>query len=162
MATSRAAETFDQSAGISYDRATFLPRSKNGEAERREDLNEEQRGRSLRSRGEKAFERFHRALLSLAVPGDVKPPIMPGAKNRRVNSSAETCQDLLPDPQFSHVIGNILQDEKIPGIHIAFGHPDAEHTGQTWLSKTHIDCVGRDFDIWFDDEQVMKRGKFLI
>ena len=41
--------------------------------EYREDLNEEQRGRSLRSRGEKAFQRFHRALLSLAAPGDVKP-----------------------------------------------------------------------------------------
>lgn len=62
----------------------------------------------------------------------------------------------------THIIGNILQDEKIPGIHIAFGHPYAEHTGQTWLSKTHIDCVGRDFDIWFDDDQVMARGKFLI
>jgi leucyl aminopeptidase (aminopeptidase T) len=55
-----------------------------------------------------------------------------------------------------------LQDEKIPGIHIAFGHPYAEHTGQNWISKTHIDCVGRDFDIWFDDEQVMERGKFLL
>jgi aminopeptidase len=62
----------------------------------------------------------------------------------------------------TRVIGNILQDEKIPGIHIAFGHPYAEHTGQTWISKTHIDCVGRDFDIWFDDEQVMARGKFLL
>ena len=61
-----------------------------------------------------------------------------------------------------NIIGNILQDEKIPGIHIAFGHPYAEHTGQTWLSKTHIDCVGRDFDIWFDDEQIMEKGKFLI
>ena len=62
----------------------------------------------------------------------------------------------------THVIGNILQDEKIPGVHIAFGHPYAEHTGADWISKTHIDCVGRDFDIWFDDEQVMKGGKFLI
>jgi aminopeptidase len=62
----------------------------------------------------------------------------------------------------TRVIGNILQDEKIPGIHIAFGHPYAEHTGADWISKTHIDCVGRDFDIWFDGDQVMKRGKFLI
>ena len=62
----------------------------------------------------------------------------------------------------THVIGNILQDEKIPGIHIAFGHPYAEHTGQNWISKTHIDCVGRNFDIWFDDEKVMERGDFLI
>jgi leucyl aminopeptidase (aminopeptidase T) len=62
----------------------------------------------------------------------------------------------------THVIGHILQDEKIPGVHIAFGHPYAEHTGANWSSKTHIDCVGRDFDIWFDGEQVMKRGKFLV
>jgi leucyl aminopeptidase (aminopeptidase T) len=62
----------------------------------------------------------------------------------------------------TRVIGNILQDEKIPGIHIAFGHPYSEHTGANWVSKTHIDCVGRDFDIWFDDEKVMKRGKFLV
>ena len=62
----------------------------------------------------------------------------------------------------THVIGNILQDEKIPGIHIAFGHPYSEHTGADWISKTHIDCVGRDFNIWFDGEQVMKDGKFLV
>ena len=62
----------------------------------------------------------------------------------------------------THIIGHILQDEKLPGIHIAFGHPYCEHTGQTWKSTTHIDCVGRHFDIWLDDEQVMAKGKFLI
>ena len=62
----------------------------------------------------------------------------------------------------THVIGNILQDEKIPGVHIAFGHPYSEHTGADWISKTHIDCVGRDFDIWFDEEQMMRGGKFLV
>ena len=62
----------------------------------------------------------------------------------------------------TRIIGNILQDEKIPGIHIAFGHPYAEHTGQNWISTTHIDCVGRHFDIWFDGEQVMERGQFLV
>ena len=60
------------------------------------------------------------------------------------------------------IIGNILQDEKIPGIHIAFGHPYCEHTGQNWVSSTHIDCVGRDFDFWMDDELVMKNGKFVV
>jgi aminopeptidase len=59
------------------------------------------------------------------------------------------------------ICGNILQDEKIPGCHIAFGHPYAEHTGQTWISTTHIDCVGRHFDIWIDGEPVMTDGKFL-
>src|SRR5580704_11502425 len=37
----------------------------------------------------------------------------------------------------THVIGNILQDEKIPGIHIAFGDPYGNHTGTDWKSKTH-------------------------
>jgi aminopeptidase len=59
------------------------------------------------------------------------------------------------------ICGNILQDEKIPGCHIAFGHPYAEHTGQTWVSTTHIDCVGRHFDIWIDGEPVMMDGRFL-
>jgi leucyl aminopeptidase (aminopeptidase T) len=62
----------------------------------------------------------------------------------------------------TNIIGNILQDEKIPGIHIAFGHPYNEHTGQTWNSTTHIDCVGREFDIWLDNEQIMHAGKFLV
>jgi len=62
----------------------------------------------------------------------------------------------------THIIGHILQDEKLPGIHIAFGHPYSEHTGQPWKSTTHIDCVGRFFDIWLDDEQVMTKGKFLL
>jgi aminopeptidase len=60
------------------------------------------------------------------------------------------------------IIGNILQDEKIPGIHMAFGHPYNEHTGQTWNSRTHIDCVGRNFSIWFGDEPIMRDGKFLV
>jgi aminopeptidase len=61
-----------------------------------------------------------------------------------------------------HVIGNILQDEKLPTLHLAFGHPYSEHTGAKWASTTHIDVVGRSFDIWFDEEQVMAGGKFLI
>lgn len=60
------------------------------------------------------------------------------------------------------VIGNILQDEKIPSVHIAFGHPYAEHTGADWLSTTHIDCVARKCSIAIDDEPVMERGRFLI
>jgi leucyl aminopeptidase (aminopeptidase T) len=60
------------------------------------------------------------------------------------------------------VIGHILQDEKFPGIHIAFGNPYGEHTGAKWYSSTHIDVVGRRFDIWVDGNQIMREGKFLI
>src|ERR1700704_3337249 len=61
-----------------------------------------------------------------------------------------------------NVIGQILQDEKYPGVHIAFGNPYGAHTGADWWSGTHIDVVGRDFDIWADDRQIMSSGKFLI
>ena len=60
------------------------------------------------------------------------------------------------------VIGNILQDEKIPGIHIAFGNPYGAHTGADWYSATHIDVVGRQFDIWIDGRQIMRGGAFLF
>jgi aminopeptidase len=64
------------------------------------------------------------------------------------------------------VIGNILQDEKFPGIHIAFGDPYGNHTGAPWKSTTHIDVVGLEFNIWLGgsegEEQIMKDGKFLI
>ena len=32
----------------------------------------------------------------------------------------------------THVIGHILQDEKFPGVHIAFGNPYGAHTGADW------------------------------
>jgi leucyl aminopeptidase (aminopeptidase T) len=64
------------------------------------------------------------------------------------------------------VIGNILQDEKFPGIHIAFGNPYGEHTGAPWRSSTHIDVVGLRFNIWLEtvsgEEQIMRDGRFLI
>ncbi len=60
------------------------------------------------------------------------------------------------------VVGNILQDEKIPGVHMAFGDPYGAHTGAQWTSTTHIDVVGRDFDIWADDLQIMSAGVFLV
>jgi aminopeptidase len=66
----------------------------------------------------------------------------------------------------TRVIGNILQDEKFPGIHIAFGDPYGNHTGAPWKSTTHIDVVGLEFSIWLGgadgEEQIMRDGKFLV
>lgn len=61
-----------------------------------------------------------------------------------------------------NLIGEILQDEKYPGVHIAFGNPYGAHTGADWDSSTHIDVVGRQFNIWVDDQQIMRDGKFLV
>jgi leucyl aminopeptidase (aminopeptidase T) len=64
--------------------------------------------------------------------------------------------------ELTDLIGNILQDEKFPGVHIAFGNPYGEHTGADWFSSTHIDVVGTRFDIQVDDQPIMEQGRFLI
>jgi len=61
-----------------------------------------------------------------------------------------------------NVIGNILQDEKIPGVHLAFGNPYGEHTGAPWYSATHLDVVGTKFDVRIDGQAIMEAGRFLF
>lgn len=62
----------------------------------------------------------------------------------------------------THFIGNLLQDEKYPGIHMAFGHPYPKETGAKWDSPTHVDVIPTGVNIWVDNKQIMKKGKFLI
>jgi leucyl aminopeptidase (aminopeptidase T) len=64
--------------------------------------------------------------------------------------------------ELKEVIGHILQDEKFPGIHVAFGDPYGQHTGADWKSTTHIDVVATRFNIWVDGNQIMSDGRFLI
>lgn len=60
------------------------------------------------------------------------------------------------------IIGQILQDEKFPGVHIAFGHPYSEHTGADWAAPSHIDIVGRDFDVDVDGRPIMRESCYLL
>jgi aminopeptidase len=58
------------------------------------------------------------------------------------------------------MIGILLQDEKVPGVHLAFGDPYGSQTGADWKSTTHIDVLTRDCDVWIDDTQVISRGRY--
>ena len=60
------------------------------------------------------------------------------------------------------MIGNLLQDEKVPGVHIAFGDPYGSQTGANWKSRTHIDVLTRECNVWIDDEQVIESGRYLM
>lgn len=60
------------------------------------------------------------------------------------------------------LIYNLLQDEKFPGIHIAFGSPYPGKTGATWDSKGHVDGVIKKTTIVVDGERLMDKGKFLL
>jgi leucyl aminopeptidase (aminopeptidase T) len=61
-----------------------------------------------------------------------------------------------------NVIGHILQDEKMPGVHIAFGHPYRKHTGADWSSQTHIDAVARECSVWVEGEPIIEGGRYLV
>ncbi len=56
--------------------------------------------------------------------------------------------------------GNLLQDEKIPGVHVAFGNPYPEETGAKWDAKTHVDVIPTDCTIWVDGKLLMRDGRF--
>lgn len=62
----------------------------------------------------------------------------------------------------SEMIGILLQDEKFPGVHIAFGDPYGSQTHADWKSKTHVDVLTRDCDVWIDDDQVIEKGCYQL
>jgi leucyl aminopeptidase (aminopeptidase T) len=60
------------------------------------------------------------------------------------------------------MIGILLQDEKVPGVHLAFGDPYGSQTHANWKSSTHVDVLSRKCDVWIDDEQVIANGQYLL
>jgi aminopeptidase len=60
------------------------------------------------------------------------------------------------------MIGILLQDEKVPGVHLAFGDPYGSQTNADWKSRTHVDVLTRSCDVWIDDEQVIADGQYLL
>src|SRR5579859_1072133 len=62
----------------------------------------------------------------------------------------------------SEMIGNLLQDEKFPGVHIAFGDPYGSQTHADWKSRTHVDVLTRDCDVWIDKDQIIAKGRYQL
>jgi aminopeptidase len=58
--------------------------------------------------------------------------------------------------------GNLLQDEKMPGLHVAFGNPYPEFTGADWTAKTHVDVIPERCTIEIDGREIMRDGRFTI
>lgn len=59
-------------------------------------------------------------------------------------------------------VGNLLQDEKYPGLHVAFGNPYCNYTGAQWDSPIHVDVVMDKINLWIDGTQIMEEGRFII
>ena len=58
--------------------------------------------------------------------------------------------------------GNLLQDEKLPGVHVAFGDPYGRETGADWNSSVHVDVIPTDCTIEVDGATIMTNGAFHL
>jgi aminopeptidase len=62
----------------------------------------------------------------------------------------------------SEFLGNSLQDENIPGSHLAFGGAAVlPSTGAKWSCKTHLPLIARTCDLTIDGVPVMQGGAFV-
>jgi len=62
----------------------------------------------------------------------------------------------------TELICNMLQDEKLPGVHIAFGSPGPGKIGVTWDSNAHIDGLIKNPTVAVDGEIIMDTGTFQL
>ncbi len=60
------------------------------------------------------------------------------------------------------LIYNLLQDEKFPSVHIAFGSPAPGKTGADWDSQSHVDGMIKDPTIYVDGVVLMNKGQFCF
>jgi len=60
------------------------------------------------------------------------------------------------------IVGNFLQDEKFPGVHVAFGDPYGAVTGADWEAPSHVDVLASHATVVVDGRQIMEDGRFLI
>jgi leucyl aminopeptidase (aminopeptidase T) len=62
----------------------------------------------------------------------------------------------------TRIVGNFLQDEKFPGVHIAFGDPYGFETGADWTCPSHVDVLASHATVHVDGRKIMEDGRFLI
>jgi len=62
----------------------------------------------------------------------------------------------------TQIVGNFLQDEKFPGVHIAFGDPYGFETGADWDAPSHVDALASHATVEVDGRRIMENGRFLV
>jgi len=92
-----------------------------------------------------------------AIEAEVWAYLNSTENGRRVGEFAIGTNTAVTEP-----IGNLLQDEKIPGVHVAFGNPYPHQTGADWSAKVHMDVIPSRCTIEVDDEVIMMDGKFQL
>ncbi len=60
------------------------------------------------------------------------------------------------------LVGNLLQDEKMPGLHVAFGNSYPQFTGADWDAQIHVDVIPSRCTIEVDGRVIMRDGEFVL
>ncbi len=92
-----------------------------------------------------------------AIEADVWEYLNSNKNGRRVGEFAIGTNTAL-----KKLSGVLLQDEKIPGIHIAFGDPGGRSTGADWAATTHVDVIPTNCTIKVDGQVLMQDGEFVF
>ncbi len=92
-----------------------------------------------------------------AIAGEVWEYLNSAENGRRAGEFAIGTNIGLSEP-----CGNLLQDEKIPGIHVAFGNPYPHETGADWTSKIHVDVIPLNVTIEVDGETLYNQRGFHL
>lgn len=75
----------------------------------------------------------------------------------RVGEFAIGCNTSLEE-----LCGDLLQDEKFPGVHIGFGDPYPRETGASWSCDSHMDVVASNCTVVVDGVTIMSCGRFVL
>jgi len=118
--------------------------------------------------------------------GPLKHPVTVRIENSRAVIDSVSCEDKVLEADFkkylqrgensdrvgefaigtniwlTKLIGIMLQDEKFPGVHIAFGNSYKDETGSGWEAKTHVDGVLLKPTVEVDGKRIMENGRFTI
>lgn len=62
----------------------------------------------------------------------------------------------------SEVLGALIVDQTLPGLHLALGAPMPELTGLDWSSAGQLVLTSRKVDIDIDGQAVMRHGRYLL
>jgi leucyl aminopeptidase (aminopeptidase T) len=58
--------------------------------------------------------------------------------------------------------GEVVSDQNLPGLHIAFGATMAEQTGASWDAPTQLVLAGTQADVDLDGAPLVRQGRYLV
>jgi len=58
--------------------------------------------------------------------------------------------------------GEVVSDQNVPGLHLAFGATLADQTGASWDAPTQLSMAGMQADVDLDGAPLLRQGRYLV